>query len=69
VRLLEYNADQESLSSTGVWLHAPEVWDIATCPMATERMATVHSKGGYIGGVLSAGVCAVAGGWWGVGGC
>jgi len=50
VRLLEYDADREALSSVGVWLHPEEVWDIATCPLATERIVTVHAKGWWLVG-------------------
>jgi hypothetical protein len=48
VRLLEYDSDQEVLRSAAAWLHPDEVWDVAPCPLATERLVTVHSKGAAV---------------------
>lgn len=53
MRLLEYDADQEVLKSVAVWLHPDEVWDVAACPLATERMVTVHCKGEEAAGMTA----------------
>ncbi|GBF90294.1 WD repeat-containing protein [Raphidocelis subcapitata] len=52
VRLLEYDPDQEALLSLGVWAHPEEVWEVAPCPIASDRLATVHSRGGQYGATL-----------------
>jgi hypothetical protein len=45
IRVLEYDADRESLASVHAWAHPEEVWDIATQPTTSGTFLTVHSKG------------------------
>ncbi|KAI8465862.1 MAG: WD40-repeat-containing domain protein [Monoraphidium minutum] len=52
LRLLEYDPEHEALTSVTSWVHPEEVWDAAPCPVATERVITVHSKGGAYGATL-----------------
>mmetsp|Transcript_28951 Transcript_28951/g.53199 ORF Transcript_28951/g.53199 Transcript_28951/m.53199 type:complete len:406 (-) Transcript_28951:363-1580(-) len=52
VSFLQYDADLDKISCVGTYLHAPEVWDIASCPTSTSKLATVWSKNGATGATL-----------------
>ena len=49
VRILEYDPEQERLTSCKTFTHGPEVWSIAASPEDQDSFITVWSKGGLQG--------------------